>query len=191
VRRQPLGSDRFNRCYWWGLAGSKDALLLQQEAGAADATLGLLAAAAVEGAHAAAASTLMAGAFGGKQQDAAAAAGSSGGSAGKQLQQRASEGAGAVTDHAGLLLPRGAEAWALLEGPEAVESLMGYCEVRGVREKELKASLDKVGVGWCGVVLSVCVCGTWCCAACQAGRQWEGGQRPCERTDLLTHLTLC
>jgi hypothetical protein len=43
-----------------------------------------------------------------------------------------------------LQLARGPEGWGLLDQPDQVEALMGSCEVRGVREKELKANLDKV-----------------------------------------------
>jgi hypothetical protein len=50
----------------------------------------------------------------------------------------------APLDHKGLALPRGLEGWARLEQPDQVEALMGACEVRGSREKELKANLDKV-----------------------------------------------
>jgi hypothetical protein len=41
-------------------------------------------------------------------------------------------------------MQQGPEGWALLEQPAQVEALMGACEVRGNREKELKTSLEKV-----------------------------------------------
>lgn len=179
VRRQPLGSDRFNRCYWWGLAGNKEALLLQQEVGAPAATLELLATAARDAAAAAAAGpsaadmmlSVFAGA-GGSSGLRAAAPGSAGracstadtaeggqagssAAGGAQQQRRMSAAGGGVLDHAGLQLARGPEGWGLLDQPDQVEALMGSCEVRGVREKELKANLDKVrgeaaagGVWW-------------------------------------------
>jgi hypothetical protein len=156
VRRQPLGADRFNRSYWWGLAGNKDALLLQQEVGAAEAMLELLAAAAKDAAVATAAgpsaADMMASVFagGGKTPGSAGNAGSTAdadaadaGQAGSTAQQQ-QQGRGAGLDHKGLMLGGGPEGWAMLSQPDQVEALMGACEARGVREKELKANLEKV-----------------------------------------------
>jgi len=153
VRRQPLGSDRYNRSYWWGLGGNKDALLVQQEVGGAEATLELLTTAARDAAAAAAAgpsaADMMAAVFAGAQQ-APGSAGKSGtpAAAGEGQPGEQRQGPDGVLqvplNHKGLLLPQGPEGWALLEQPEQVEALMGACEVRGVREKELKTNLDKV-----------------------------------------------
>lgn len=158
VRRQPLGSDRFNRCYWWGLAGNKEALLLQQEVGGAEATLELLVAAAKDAAASAAAgpsaADMMASAFAAGGKGAPSSAGKAASTEGADGAEQQPEGAAGPSrvlqvplDHAGLRLPRGPEGWALMEQPEQVEALMGACEVRGNREKELKANLDKVR-GW-------------------------------------------
>lgn len=157
VRRQPLGADRFNRSYWWGLAGNKDALLLQQEVGGAEETLELLAAAAKDAAVAAAAgpsaADMMASVFagGGKTPGSAGKAGSSAdadaadaGQVDSSVQQQ--QGRGAGLDHKGLMLGGGPEGWAMLSQPDQVEALMAACEVRGVREKELKANLEKVSL---------------------------------------------
>lgn len=163
VRRQPLGSDRFNRSYWWGLGGNKDALLLQQEVGGAATTLQLLLAAAQDAAASAAAgpsaADMMASAFassggrtpgGSVSKAAGAAAGGDGTEADGDAEGAAGRGAGPSAvlavplDHAGLLMQQGPEGWALLEQPSQVEALMGACEVRGNREKELKTSLEKV-----------------------------------------------
>lgn len=153
MRRQPLGSDRYNRSYWWGLGGNKDALLVQQEVGGAEATLELLTTAARDAAAAAAAgpsaADMMAAVFAGAQQ-APGSAGKSGtpAAAGEGQPGEQRQGPDGVLqvplNHKGLLLPQGPEGWALLEQPEQVEALMGACEVRGVREKELKTNLDKV-----------------------------------------------
>jgi hypothetical protein len=156
VRRQPLGADRFNRSYWWGLAGNKDALLLQQEVGAAEAMLELLAAAAKDAAVATAAgpsaADMMASVFAGcsKTPGSAGKVGSTAdadaadaGQAGSSAQQQR-QGRSAGLDHKGLMLDGGPEGWAMMIQPDQVEALMGACEVRGVREKELKASLEKV-----------------------------------------------
>jgi hypothetical protein len=43
----------------------------------------------------------------------------------------------------------GIEAWGVLEEAEGVEALMGSCDVRGVREKELKGNLEKVSMMHC------------------------------------------
>lgn len=152
MRRQPLGTDRYNRCFWWGLGGSKDALLLQEELGAAEATLELLTAAARNAAATAAAgpsaSDMMATAFAGAKPPGSAGKDTPAADGADNGQQQQQAGPDAVLqvplNHEGLLLPRGPEGWARLEEPSVVEALMGACEVRGVREKELKANLDKV-----------------------------------------------
>jgi hypothetical protein len=153
VRRQPLGNDRYNRLYWWGLAGNKDGLLLQQEVGCADTMLPLLQEAAAE---AAAAAKLKA-----EQQDAADAEDADDNAAPNSESKQSAEGGVQVRrvsvaeegvgkelvaplNHKGLLLPAGPEGWAVIDDVALLEGLAGGLEQRGVREKELKASLDKV-----------------------------------------------
>lgn len=159
VRRQPLGSDRFNRMYWWGLAGNKEGLLLQQETGCAETALQLLQQAGAEAAAAA-----------DKQQggDQASAL-----DVGQQRENTAGPSAGNQTtctdtqspdsqdhghllnsqslpklswplDHKGLLLPAGPEGWAVIDDLQLLEGLLASLEQRGVREKELKQTLEKV-----------------------------------------------
>jgi hypothetical protein len=160
VRRQPLGNDRYNRLYWWGLAGNKEGLLLQQEVGCADTMLSLLQEAAAEAAEAAAAAKLKAeldptssaAADAEDAQDDAAASNqdSKQSAGGVQLRRVSVAEAGvgqeltAPLDHKGLLLPAGPEGWAVIDDVALLEGLAGGLEQRGVREKELKASLEKV-----------------------------------------------
>jgi hypothetical protein len=163
VRRVPLGWDRFNRSYWWGLGGCKDALLVQQEGGEAAATLELLQAAALGAAAAAgappSAATLMASTFAGGHGSSKAPEGErdtrhqhdeEDGDARRDAADSSGITAAAVLsaplEHAGLLLPRGAEEWLQLDSADVLESLLECCEVKGVREKELKANLEKVRV---------------------------------------------
>lgn len=169
MRRQPVGSDRFNRMYWWGLAGNKEGLLLQQETGCAETTLELLREAAAEAAAAQAAEDKQQG------QDEAAAmdvdqqqedtAGPSdrkqhGGLESQSPEScRNNQGTGGKgsprlswpLDHKGLLLPAGPEGWAVINDAQLLEGLLNGLEQRGVREKELKQTLDKVRVwSWAG-----------------------------------------
>lgn len=159
VRRQPLGNDRYNRQYWWGLAGNKEGLLLQQEVGCAETTLVLL----QEAATAAAAATDK----GEQQQEGVdATANVEQQRAGtdqqeketsQQQQQQGSSRRASVSEagvgkellaplnHKGLLLPPGPEGWALIDDVGLLESLAAGLEQRGIREKELKATLEKVG----------------------------------------------
>ena len=158
VRRQPLGSDRFNRMYWWGLAGNKEGLLLQQETGCAETMLQLLHEAAEEAVAAQAAADDH------RPEDGAARMAvdrqqqrgdSASPSAAKQTEGSPNgQSPGLLAwplDHKGLLLPAGPEGWALLDKVELLETLLNILKERGVREKELKQTLDKVGVcGWGG-----------------------------------------
>jgi hypothetical protein len=117
VRRAPLGCDREGRCYWWGLAGHSSSLLVQQDGPALEAAYTRL------------------------TEAAAAAAG--GGGVPHPLSaalQGWREGLAAVAAAAG---PD--EAWGDLGSLEGVEALLARCDVRGAREKELKAALERVG----------------------------------------------
>jgi hypothetical protein len=159
VRRQPLGNDRYNRVYWWGLAGNKDGLLLQQEVGCADMMISLLQEAAAEAAAAKQQQQQ------GEEEDGDNAApqdSKQGGIAVRRLSSVAEEGVNkellAPLNHRGLLLPPGPEGWAVIDDVALLEALAGTLEQRGVREKDLKAALDKVGgVVWCYCcLLGVC-----------------------------------
>jgi hypothetical protein len=148
VRRQPLGNDRYNRVYWWGLAGNKEGLLLQQEVGCADTMLSLLQEAAAEAAAAKQKAE--------NEPDSAAAA--EDGEAGPEDSKPVVAAARRVSvaeagvdrelvaplNHKGLLLPPGPEGWAVIDDVALLEALAGGLEQRGVREKELKAALEKV-----------------------------------------------
>eukprot|EP00775_Hariotina_reticulata_P007967 gene7967-8165_t len=173
VRRQPLGNDRFNRMYWWGLAGNKDGLLLQQEVGCAEATVQLLQEAAMTGAWGAAvrhphsadnmqqdgepspAAKMH------QQQDHQVLDARAGGSCDQQEQEQlaASNPPGVLCnaaggnsgrslsvplDHKGLLLPAGPEGWLVIDDTNQLEQLLQCLEQRGVRERDLKTCLDKM-----------------------------------------------
>jgi hypothetical protein len=154
VRRQPLGNDRYNRLYWWGLAGNKEGLLLQQEVGCADTMLPLLQEAAAEAAAAKLKAEQQAPADAVDAEELAPNSAAPNPQDSKQVQVRRVSVAEAGVDeelkaplsHKGLLLPAGPEGWAVIDDVALLEGLAGGLEQRGVRERELKASLDKVGI---------------------------------------------
>jgi hypothetical protein len=114
VRRAPLGADRHHRAFWWGLGGHGAALLVQADAAALDANRGRWRDAAA-GSEAAAKESGGGGAGGGGGIEGALAA-----------------GAGAE------------EAWLAVDTPDIAERLPAALDVRGAREKELRATLEKV-----------------------------------------------
>lgn len=143
--------------YWWGLAGNKDGLMLQQETGCTEIMLQLLHEAAGEAITAqAAADEQKARAHGSKaamdvdqqqHQSGCASPSEVKQDIGSPMDQSPkAEVLIWPIDHKGLLLPAGTEAWALIEDAELLETLANNLEQRGVREKDLKQTLDKVCV---------------------------------------------
>lgn len=155
-------------------AGNKDGLLLQQEVGCAEATVQLLQEAAMTGAWGAAvrqpdsaenmqqdgepspAAKMH------QQQDHQALDARAGSSCDQQQQEQlaASNPPGVLCnaaggnsgrslsvplDHKGLMLPAGPEGWLVIDDTNQLEQLLQCLEQRGVRERDLKTCLDKVG----------------------------------------------
>ena len=173
VRRQPLGYDRHLRSYWWGLGHHKTSLLVQEDREAVANNLAHLEAVATRGVSlnpspAGAGGAVSEGYDGVREGSAAApdatgvataapgadaAAAGSGGVVGGSMSgvstdataAPAADGAnGGAARRAVVSGTGGIEAWGVLEQAEGVEALMGSCDVRGVREKELKGNLEKV-----------------------------------------------
>lgn len=143
----------------WLIVGNKEALLLQQEVGCAEATVQLLQEAAMTGA-AWGAAVRQPNCADSLQQDGEA-------SPAVNMQQEQQERLAASSspvvqcnaagvscsdrtlsvplDHKGLLLPVGPEGWAVIDDSNQLEQLLQCLEQRGVRERDLKTCLDKVG----------------------------------------------